>query len=281
MIQRSTSPQLSAFADLYDVVVPQDHKLRKMNDLIDFSFIYEELEGTYSLNFGRSAIDPIRMFKYLLLKSIYPLSDVDLVERSKYDMSFKYFLGMTPEEEVINPSSLTKFRKMRLQNIEMLDLLIGKTVEIAIEKGIIESQTIIVDATHTKSRYNQKKPQEILRERSKQLRKAVYEINETLKSSFPAKPEKDDLQEEIQYSEALMDVIEKTPALQAYSKVTEPLNLLRETVDDDLERLQSMNDRDARVGHKTADTSFFGYKTHMAMSDERIITAAVVTTGEK
>ncbi|MBZ5754011.1 IS5/IS1182 family transposase, partial [Metabacillus sp. DBTR6] len=40
-------------------------------------------------------------------------------------------------------------------------------------------------------------------------------------------------------------------------------------------------DPDARVGHKTADSSFFGFKTHIAMSDERIITAAIVTTGEK
>ena len=40
-------------------------------------------------------------------------------------------------------------------------------------------------------------------------------------------------------------------------------------------------DEDARTGHKTAHSSFFGYKTHMAMSDERIITAATVTSGEK
>ncbi|MBM7633634.1 transposase [Geomicrobium sediminis] len=158
MIQRHHSPHLSAYADLYDVVVPSDHKLRKMNDLIDFSFIYEELESTYSLNYGRSAIDPIRMFQYLLLKSIYPLSDVDLVERSKYDMSFKYFLGMVPEETVINPSSLTKFRKMRLIDANLLDVLIAKTVEIALDKGIIQSKTMIVDATHTKSRYNQQRP---------------------------------------------------------------------------------------------------------------------------
>ncbi|GAK00464.1 transposase [Geomicrobium sp. JCM 19055] len=190
MIQRHQSPQLSAYADLYDVVVPSDHKLRKMNDLIDFSFIYEELESTYSLNYGRSAIDPIRMFKYLLLKSIYPLSDVDLVERSKYDMSFKYFLGMAPEETVINPSSLTKFRKMRLKDVNLLDVLIAKTVEIALDKGIIQSKTMIVDATHTKSRYNQQRPEDILRERSKQLRKVVYSIDETLKTSFPTKPEK-------------------------------------------------------------------------------------------
>ena len=35
------------------------------------------------------------------------------------------------------------------------------------------------------------------------------------------------------------------------------------------------------MGHKTADSSFFGYKTHIAMNEERIITAAVITTGEK
>jgi hypothetical protein len=52
-------------------------------------------------------------------------------------------------------------------------------------------------------------------------------------------------------------------------------------VDDYQEQLQVSNDPDARVGHKTADSSFFGYKTHLALSEERIITAAVITTGEK
>ena len=48
-------------------------------------------------------------------------------------MSFKYFWGLTPEEtNLINPSSLTKFRRLRLKDIELLDLLIKKTVSIAI-----------------------------------------------------------------------------------------------------------------------------------------------------
>ena len=64
-------------------------------------------------------------------------------------------------------------------------------------------------------------------------------------------------------------------------KIKEPLNLLKETVADDLEQLRISEDQDARVGHKSADSSFFGYKTHIAMTEERIITAAVVTTGEK
>ena len=71
---------------------------------------------------------------------------------------------MAPEDEVINPSSLTKFRKLRLKDMNLLDMLIAKTVQLALEKGIIKSKSIIVDATHTKSRYNQKTPRHVLQE---------------------------------------------------------------------------------------------------------------------
>ena len=81
---------------------------------------------------------------------------------------------MTPEEAVINSSSLTKFRKLRLKDTDLLNLLINKTVTIAVEKGIIRSKSIIVDATHTLSRSNPFSAIEVLRERSKILRKTVY-----------------------------------------------------------------------------------------------------------
>jgi hypothetical protein len=267
--------------DLYNLIVPKENMLRRINELVDFSFVYDELEVNYCLDNGRNAIDPIRMFKYLLLKSIHDLSDVDIVERSKYDMSFKYFLDMAPEEPVIDPSSLTKFRKLRLKDINLLDLLINKTVEIAIEKEIIKSKSIIVDATHTKARYNQMTPKEMLMERSKKLRKAVYQVDESMKEKFPAKTKTDVLEDEIAYSQKLIHVIEKEEILSQYPMVKEQINLLKETVEDDIERLQSLNDQDAKVGHKTADSAFFGYKSHLAMCEERIITAAVITSGEK
>jgi hypothetical protein len=281
MIQNQQSMIFSPYMAIYDLVVPKDNLLRKINDLVDFSFVYDELKDKYCFDNGRNAIDPIRMFKYLLLKSIYDLSDVDVVERSKYDMSFKYFLNMAPEEPVIEPSSLTKFRKLRLKDVNLLDMLINKTVEIAIEKEIIKSKSIIVDATHTKARYNQKSPREILMDRSKKLRKAVYKIDENMKNKFPTQNTTDILENELEYCQKLIDVIEKEDALTQYPKVKEQLNLLKETVADDIEHLQISEDKDAKVGHKTADTSFFGYKTHLAMSEERIITAATVTTGEK
>jgi transposase len=272
---------LSPYMDIYNIVIPKDNLLRKINELIDFNFIYDELLNKYCLDNGRNAISPVRMFKYLLLKTIFDLSDIDVVERSKYDMSFKYFLDMAPEETVIEPSSLTKFRKLRLKDINLLDMLINKTVEIAIEKGIIKSKSIIVDSTHTKARYNQKSPKEILMDRSKKLRKAVYKIDENMREKFPSKVTTDILEDEIEYCQRLIDVIEKEENISEYPKVKEKLNLLKETIADDIEHLQISQDKDAKLGHKTADSSFFGYKTHIAMSEERIITAATITTGEK
>src|SRR5699024_749430 len=138
---------LSPYTEIYDLVVPKDNFLRRLNELIDFSFVYDELNDKYCHTNGRNAIDSIRMFKYLLLNTIFDLSDVDIVERSKYDMSFKFFLDMAPEESVIEPSSLTKIRKLRMKDVNLLDMLINKTVEIAIEKEVIMCKSIIVDAT--------------------------------------------------------------------------------------------------------------------------------------
>ena len=281
MIKKQETMILSEYTGIYDLVVPKDNMLRKINELIDFSFVYDELLDKYCINNGRNAIDPIRMFKYLLLKSIFDLSDVDIVERSKYDMSFKYFLGMAPEENVIEPSSLTKFRRLRLKDINILDMLINKTVEIALEKGIIKSKSIIVDTTHTAARYSQKSPREVLQERSKKLRKSVYEIDENIKNTLPAKNTIDNLDAEIKYCQDLVKAIEKNDVIAAYPKVREKLNMLNETLEDDIHHIQSCADADARIGHKSVDTSFFGYKTHIVMTEERIITAATITTGEK
>ena len=63
-------------------------------------------------------------------------------------------------------------------------MLIGKTVEIALEKEIIKSKSIIVDATHAKARYNQKSPKEFLQEKSKKLRKAAYQVDESIKGKL-------------------------------------------------------------------------------------------------
>ena len=232
MLVQQQKIHFSAYSSLYDLIVPQENILRKINDLIDFSFIYDELVNKYCSNNGRMAESPVRMFKYLLLKTIYTVSDVDVVERSRFDMSFKYFLEMAPEDDVINSSSLTKFRKLRLKDTALLSLLINKTVNIAIEKGIIRSKSIIVDATHTLSRSNPFSAIEVLRERSKLLRKTVYTFDDQFKERMPEKNTDNDLEKELAYCKELETRIENEPSISSISTLNEKLNLLKETVED-------------------------------------------------
>ncbi|MFC0561921.1 transposase [Halalkalibacter alkalisediminis] len=184
---------LSSYSALYDILIPEDHFLRKFNNLVDFEFIYDELKDMYNEAFGATAKCPIMMFKLLLLKVMYPMSDRDLIESATFDMSFKYFLDVAPEDKIVHPTSLTKFRKLRLKDDSLLNILIKKTVEIALKEGLIKSNQLIADSTHTNSMFNSKSPIEILIEQSKQLRKSVYKQDETYKDKMPAKPSTNDL----------------------------------------------------------------------------------------
>ena len=281
MLPTQGSIQFSGYTDLYDIVVPQDHELRKLNALCEnFDFIYEELKDKYCLDNGRMAEDPRMLFKYLLLKVIDNLSDVDVVAHSRYDMSYKWFLGLAPESDVIDPSTLCKFRKQRLSDDGLLDKLIGKSVKIAVENGLIKSKEIIMDSTHTCSRANAQVPVNVLQQISKQLRKAVYGLDAKAKDSMPEKYEGADLEKEVAYIETLVEHVSKLPVAM-FAAVSEKLNLLKEKLDDVKDHYDVSKDGDARRGHKTQDSSFFGYKTHIAINQERIITAATVTSGEK
>ena len=58
-------------------------------------------------------------------------------------------------------------------------------------------------------------------------------------------------------------------------------SILNEILEDDIHHIQDNADADARIRHKSVDSSFFGNKTHIAITEERLITATTITTDEK
>lgn len=281
MLNTQGEIKFSEHAVLYDMLIPADNKYRLIDELIDFSFIYDELKDKYCLDNGRKAADPIMLFKYLMIKVIDNFSDVDVVEHSRYDLSYKRFLGLMPEDNVIDPSLLTKFRRQRLKDVNLLDMLIAKTVGVAIEKGIITSKSIIVDATHTISRANPLTPIDVLKHRSRTLRTRIKDWDNEYEDKLPLYNHNVRLQDELADCENLMEYVASDSTLSNNPALQESINYLAEAIDDIHSHTPISHDKDARVGHKSAETSFLGYKTHIAMTPERIITAATVTTGEK
>ena len=107
MLEQQQKLIFSSYSELYELIIPKDNILRRIHQLIDFSFIYDELSSKYCHDNGRTAESPIRLFKYLLLKVIYNISDVDVVDRSRVDMSFNYLQIVSK----LNPAITQGFRK--------------------------------------------------------------------------------------------------------------------------------------------------------------------------
>ena len=287
----------SKYNELYDVLIDKDNIWREINENVDFSFVLENLKDSYSSDMGRTAEDVVRMFKYLLLKSYYKISDKELIRRTKTDLEFKYFLGYDVEESnFIDPSLLTKFRRNRIKSAETADDLLSKmleiTVKMALDAGVINLKTkIILDSTHTLARYGKLSPREELIRQAKNLRKKIYEVDKTMKEKMPKKRETSGMLEDMNlYVDELLQVVKQDERFMENAGIREHIDYLEETNDDIKEALKNSEkeipseyskDADARTGHKTADTSFFGYKNHLAMTTEGIVTAATVTSGEK
>ena len=142
------------------------------------------------------------------------------------------------------------------------------------------SSAIYAAVFRPKVRSNPQLPLEILRKRSSALRKSIYAFNEDMKKSFPRKYEGQNLSEEISYTQKLIEIIKESQYAELPA-VSEKLNLLQETCEDIMDHCTTSDDRDARAGHKSNTRKFYGYKSHIAMSDNRLITGVVVTSGEK
>jgi hypothetical protein len=141
---------------------------------------------------------------------------------------------------------------------------------------------IIVDATHNKSSAKHETPTQILRRMTKELRKEIYFTQFELSGMFPEKPiETSDLNTEIEYSRELIKTVKEAVSENGTTKAKKALTKVEELLKNDrIKEIQSVVDEDAKLGYKSEHNSFFGYKTHMAMTEERIITGLEVTTGE-
>lgn len=283
MVQQQQTLNLSPYSQLYDLLVKKDSDLRRIHDEIDLSFVYTELIRNYCEDNGRTAIDPIRMFRYLLLKVIYDLSDVAVVERSLTDLSFKYFLDMAPEDtEMIDPSSLAKFRKFRLKSVDLLTLLIGRTISIAKEKKLIKRGTVIVDATHSSARAIVYKPADYLLMRISRLSKSLETLCHDLVASFPKVSKGATVEELLEVSRDIVGSVRRDKTAMNIPAAKNCLELLEEAIDEAETRGFCSRDKDAHGGYKSANKSFFGTKEHLAIESETgLVTAAVVTSGEK
>lgn len=78
-----------------EAMVPEDHLLRKIDAAIDFDRIYDFVEDLYCEDNGRPSIDPVILFKIVLIQHIYGLPSLRrTLEEINMNMAYRWFLGI-------------------------------------------------------------------------------------------------------------------------------------------------------------------------------------------
>ncbi|WP_031305641.1 IS1182 family transposase [Brevibacillus panacihumi] len=286
MLQPSKQMTASFHAELYKLI-PEDHPLRKINEIVDFTFIHDLVRSSYCEHYGRPANEPELLFRLLFLQVLYNLSDERIIQETQVNLAYKWFLGVNPEDNLPDPSQLSRFRNHRL-GAGAVDEVLKSVVRQCIEKGLVKSKTIIMDSTHTLAASQKQKPLEVLRDAAKRLFRVVVKKHPKLEKKLPKLPglRKEDQEDAekimLQYLANLGETVELLLPDHEGS-ISEKVRIAKAIVEDERllanKGIMSAIDPDARFGWKSNTKSFFGYKEHIAMTEEEIITAVEVTEG--
>ena len=153
----------------------------------------------------------------------------------------------------------------------------------AIKKGLFTSDSIFIDATHTCAQGECRSPSQTLRHLTRRLRKKIYIHMSNIAKYLPEKPERTaTIAEEMSYTKALLRVIKKQRHEDGYLYIKKQIAQLEELIKEEkVNDIVILSDPEAKRGYKARNKLFIGYKTHLAMTQDRMITAITVTSGEK
>jgi len=292
---KSKSPQSSFYGSyLYDRIVPADHLLRKINQVVDFSFVNDLVKDRYTPDFGRPAEDPEFMLRLCLLQYLYGNSDREVIANAKMHLAYKYFLGLAVDEEVPDDSTISYFRAIRLGE-DTFRLVFENIVQQCIDNGLVTGKRQIIDSTHivadmainSLTGLIKMCRRNVLKSVSNQDSKIAEKLGindlQVVRQDRFAKME-EGLEKEIEEAKKLLDGVTgelKQGRLKPQERLRENLELLEKAVadraDEAKDRLVSPVDADARMGKKTGKT-WAGYKGHVIVEEDTEIITAIETT---
>lgn len=132
-------------------LVPADHPLRAIKRMADEALA--SMSRTFAAAYapadkgGRPGIPPERLLKALVLMSLYTVrSERALCERISFDMLFRWFLDMTPDEACFDHSDFTNFRA-RLEKLDITKKFSDTIVMMAFEAGLISEEHFSIDGS--------------------------------------------------------------------------------------------------------------------------------------
>jgi transposase len=289
-----SNPQIDVFNHMiFERLIPKDHLLVKIDSIIDFTFVYDLVKDKYS-DIGRKSEDPVMMLKICLLQFLYNLSDPKIVKRIQTDIAFRWFLGLSLDDEVPDDTTICHFRTNRMGE-ENFDEFFNEVIRKCIEKDIVKSKRYLIDTTDVAANVNYPSDKKLICDAFRKVIREIKKFNEPFaeqqlvqfENEIEEEYKKDDkvsvkiyLQIAQKYSEYLY--LKTYDELQTNEKYKEAFGILWDIIDQytngKKDKIVSVVDPDARIAHKSPGNIKRGYKDHIIVDeDSEIILASVQT----
>jgi transposase len=140
-------PILFSYRSIEDRI-PTDHPLRALRRLVDpvLAALSPRLQMLYATT-GRPSIPPEQLLRALLLQVLYTIrSERQLMEQLDYNLLYRWFVGLTPDDAVWVPTVFTKNRD-RLLDGNLAEAFFNQVLTVANGHRLLSHEHFTVDGT--------------------------------------------------------------------------------------------------------------------------------------
>lgn len=129
--------------------IPPDNLYRRLNELIDFSFLYKSTAQYYGTE-GQKSIDPVVFMKLMLAGYLENLSsDRRIINALRLRLDIRYFIGYNLDEELPWHSTLSRTRQLYGEHV--FTELFKRVLKQCIDKGMVSGRRQAVDSVFIKA----------------------------------------------------------------------------------------------------------------------------------
>jgi len=127
-------------------LVPDDHILKRVDKVLDLSWLHDAVRGCYCQENGRPSIDPESALRLMLAGFFYRIvGDRELMREAQVNIAIRWFIGYRLDEALPDRSSLTRIRQR--WGDALYREVFERTVKQCMLAGLVNAQTVHVDAT--------------------------------------------------------------------------------------------------------------------------------------
>jgi transposase len=129
-----------------EALVPEDHQLRRLDRVLDLSFVHDAVRDKYCADNGRPSIDPEVVIRLFLLQAVYGYDSVRrLLREVQVNLAYRWFIGYRLDESLPDHSTLS--RALDRFGSAVFDEVFARSVSQCRASGLIEGKVLHVDAT--------------------------------------------------------------------------------------------------------------------------------------